>query len=96
MLTLHSSSWPPPVTSDLGSCSWPFLCRRSLAFLDAAPDLGCGVAPLGRSCTVAAWHSRPLPLTSWGNSSWPPPFGHGVLPACAPDLGRGVAPLTRT
>ena len=22
----------------------------------------------------------------WGNSSWPPPFGHGVLPASAPDL----------
>ena len=29
----------------------------------------------------------------WGNSSWPLPFGHGVLPASAPDLGRGVAPL---
>ena len=25
--------------------------------------LGCGVAPLGCSCTVAAWHSRLLPLT---------------------------------
>ena len=31
----------------------------------------------------------------WGNSSWPPPFGHGVLPASAPDLRRGVAPLGR-
>ena len=30
----------------------------------AAPDLGHGVAPLGHSCTVAAWYSRPLPLTS--------------------------------
>ena len=23
----------------------------------------------------------------WGNSSWLPPLGHGVLPASAPDLG---------
>ena len=30
----------------------------------AAPGLGRGVAPLGHPCTVAAWHSRPLPLTS--------------------------------
>ena len=59
------------------------------------PLLGRGVAPLSRSCTVAAWHSRPLPLTSWSNSSWPQPFGHGVLPASAPNLGRRVAPLTR-
>ena len=29
----------------------------------------------------------------WGNSSWPPPFRHGVLPDSAPDLGCGVAPL---
>ena len=28
------------------------------------PLLGCGVAPPGRSCAIAAWHSRPLPLTS--------------------------------
>ena len=26
--------------------------------------LGRGVAPLGRSCAIAAWHSRLLPLTS--------------------------------
>ena len=30
----------------------------------AAPSLEHGVAPLGRSCAVAAWHSWPLPLTS--------------------------------
>ena len=30
----------------------------------AATDLGRRVAPLGRSRAVAAWHSRPLPLTS--------------------------------
>ena len=60
------------------------------------PDLGHGVAPLGRSCTVTAWHSQPLPLTSdVGSSSWPPPLGHGVLPASAPDLRLGVAPLSR-
>ena len=30
----------------------------------AAPDLGCGVAPLSRCCAIAAWRSRLLPLTS--------------------------------
>ena len=30
----------------------------------AATDLGRRVAPLGHSRAVAAWHSRPLPLTS--------------------------------
>ena len=30
----------------------------------AAPGLGRGVAPLGHSCAVAAWHSRLLPLAS--------------------------------
>ena len=42
----------------------PLLFGRGLLFLAAAPDLGRGVAPPGRSCAVAAWHSRPLPLTS--------------------------------
>ena len=28
------------------------------------PNLGCGVAPLSRYCAIAAWYSRPLPLTS--------------------------------
>ena len=28
------------------------------------PNLRRGVAPLGHSCAIAAWHSRPLPLTS--------------------------------
>ena len=32
--------------------------------LVAAPDLGRGVAPLGRFCAVAVWYSRLLPLTS--------------------------------
>ena len=47
--------WPgaPPLASDVG---W---------LLPAvAPDLRLGVAPLGRYCAIAAWHSRPLPLTS--------------------------------
>ena len=39
--------------------------------------------------------SAAAPTSDWGNSSWPPPFGHGVLPASAPYLGRGVAPLKR-
>ena len=30
----------------------------------AAPNFGRGLAPLGSSCTVAAWHSLPPPLTS--------------------------------
>ena len=42
----------------------PLLFGRGLLFLAAAPDLGRGVAPPGRSCAVAAWQSRPLPLTS--------------------------------
>ena len=50
-----SSSCPPPLASRLrawGISSWP------------PPDLGRGVAPLDCSCTIAVWHSRPLPLTS--------------------------------
>ena len=31
--------------------------------LAAAPDLLRGLAPLGRSCIIVAWHSRLLPLT---------------------------------
>ena len=91
------SSWPPPLVSGMG-----------LLLLAAAPGLGCGVAPpsrhpqpqtwvapLGHSCAVTVWHSQPLPLTSyqWGNSSWLPPFGHGVLLASAPDPGCEAAPL---
>ena len=44
---------PPPLTLDT---------RYLLSA--AATDLGPGVAPLGSSCAVAAWHSWPLPLTS--------------------------------
>ena len=62
-----------------GSSSWPFLCRRSLALSAGAPDVGRRVTPT-------------LPR---GNSSWLPPFGHGVLPVSAPDLGRGVPALSR-
>ena len=42
-----SSSQPPPLTSDLGSSSQPFLRRCSLALSATAPDLGRGVTPLG-------------------------------------------------
>ena len=63
----------------------------------AAPNPGRGVTPLGCSCAITVWRSRPLPRPrTWGNSSWPLTFGHGVLPASAPDLQRGVAPLGRT
>ena len=47
-----SSSWQPSLTSDTGY------------LLSAAPgDLGCGVAPLSRSCAIAVWYPWPLPLT---------------------------------
>ena len=42
----------------------PPLPGGGLVLPAAAPGLGRGLAPLGRSCTVAAWHSWPLPLTS--------------------------------
>ena len=47
--------WPRvlPLASDMG---W--------LLPTAAPDLEHGVAPLSRYCAIAAWHSRPLPLTS--------------------------------
>ena len=49
----HSSSQPRPLTLDAGY------------ILSATPpDLGRGVAPLGPSCTIAVWYSRPLTLTS--------------------------------
>ena len=41
-----------PLTSDAG------------CLLLAATDLGRRVAPLSGSCAIAAWHFRPLPLTS--------------------------------
>ena len=58
-----SSSQPLPLTLDLGSSSWPFLHRCSLAFWATAPDLGCRVTPLGRhpSGMGSSWL---LPLTS--------------------------------
>ena len=36
-----------------GSSSWPLLCRRSLALLVAAADLGRGVAPLGQGSALS-------------------------------------------
>ena len=51
------------LVSDLGSSSRPFLRRRSLALSAAAPDLGRGVTPLGRSPSGMG-SSRLLPLTS--------------------------------
>ena len=46
----------PPVPAQ------PPLLGRGVVLLAAAPDLGRRVAFLGRSCAVAVWHSRPLPL----------------------------------
>ena len=64
--TWGSSSRPPPLTSDWGSSSPPFLSRHSLALLAATPDLGCGVTPLG--CRLSGMGSsrflpRPQPWT---------------------------------
>ena len=69
-----------------GRCPWP---QMWLAPLGRCPNLGRRVAPLGRSCPGTLGHC-PCPRR-WGNSSWPPPLGHGVLLASAPDLGCGVA-----
>ena len=81
------SSWLLPLASGLG---------RGVTPLVATPDLGLGVAPLGHSCAVQPGTlSHCTSPQTWGNSSWPPPLGHGVLPGSAPDLGRGVAPLSR-
>ena len=50
------------------------------------------------SAVPAPSQSGTLGCCSWpptyGNSSWPLPFRHGVPPASAPDLGRRVAPLS--
>ena len=45
--------------------SWPLSLALDLLWLllAVAPYLRRGVAPLRRSCAIAAWHSRPLPLT---------------------------------
>ena len=51
---------PPPRT--WGSSSSPFLPRKSLALLAAAPDLGRGVTPLGLQPSGMG-SSRLLPLT---------------------------------
>ena len=46
---LGNSSRRRPWLRTQGSSSQPFLSRRSLALSAAAPDLGRGVAPLGRA-----------------------------------------------
>ena len=65
------SSRPPPLASGLRA--WGIFSRlppltlglRAWGISSQPPptDLGRGVAPLGRSCAVAVWHSRLLPLT---------------------------------
>ena len=88
---------PPDLEHGTAPLSPPVPARPPLLGLGVAPSgrrpwPRAGVAPLGYSCAVAAWHSRQPHLTSdTGNSSQPPPLGHGVLSASAPDRGRGVA-----
>ena len=55
---LSSSSSRPSGTSE-ATAPWTWVAPPS-----RRPWPGAGVAPLGRSCTVAAWHSRLLPMTS--------------------------------
>ena len=81
--TLGSSSRLPLLTSDLGYLLLAVPAPSQPGTLSPAPDLGRIQRPWG----ISSW--------TWGNSSWPPPFRHGVLPASAPDLGRGVAPHSR-
>ena len=54
----------PPLTLDVG-CLLPAATGlgRWVAPPRRRPDLGRGMAPPGRSCAVAAWHSWPLSLT---------------------------------
>ena len=87
-----SSSRLPPLTSDFGSSSRLFLCHRSLGLSATAPDLGCGVTPLGRhpSGMGSSWL---LPLTSdvgWHLSA---ALGAPVAAACTlahPSQPRGL------
>ena len=64
--TWGCSSRPPPPTSDAGQLlsSPPLTSDAGHLLLAAPPDLGRGVAPLGRSCIITVWHSLPMPLTS--------------------------------
>ena len=58
------SSGSPPLTS---SARWLFPAAPDLGRgcpLPATTDLRHRVASLGHSCAIAAWHFRPLPLTS--------------------------------
>ena len=73
LLTLDEGYLLTPAVPDLQrgmaplgppSPAQPPLLGHGVAPLGPALGLGRGVAPLSRSCAVAAWHSRPLPLTS--------------------------------
>ena len=54
---------------------------RDVGYLLSSPPLTSdrGVDPLGHSCATLG--CCPWPRT-WGNSSLPQPFGHGVFPVC--------------
>ena len=60
------SSRPLTLASGVGVSSklLPLASGSGWLLKVTAPGLGHRVAPLGRACAVAAWHSRPLPLTS--------------------------------
>ena len=60
------SSQPPPLVLGVGLLLPVTALASGTGYLLPAvtPDLRCGISPLGHSCAVAAWHSRPLPLTS--------------------------------
>ena len=58
-----SSSWPPPLTSDLGQLLSAVPAPSQPGTLSCCPDLGRGATLLGR-CPSGMGSSRLLPLTS--------------------------------
>ena len=62
-LTLEEVA-PPDLERGVAPFSPPHAAAapgRGIAFSAIAPDLGRGIAPLGRSCDIASWRSRSLP-----------------------------------
>ena len=63
LLTLEEVA-PPDLEHGVAPSSPPHAAAApgpGVAFSAVAPDLGRGIAPLGRSCDIAPWRSRSLP-----------------------------------
>ena len=72
-----------------GSSSRPFLRRRSLALSAAAPDLGRGVAPLGRSPSGMGYLLSAALRLRLVRRSQPPHLPEMTLPIPASDAYTG-------